>query len=171
MLKPSKCYGHYHDLLNCYGITDKDDHGYIPFVIVTILSPFPLYWLITWYLTRVRRRVSLMFVYCPFSIVLRFMASDYPFDLWLLITPLIYGFWLPLWFMASDYPFGIFHLFSHPVRTGIERGSGFFHRKVQPFREKRRLVVWDQSKTKLSINKKRSRLLYTAAIPSSTTIF
>ena len=123
MLKSSKCYGRYHDLLNCYGITVKDDHGYIPFVIVTILSPFPLYWLITWYLTRVRRRVSLMFVYCPFSIVLRFMASDYPFWLslliipsdypfWLslLITPLIYGFWLPLWFMASDYPFDLWLL-------------------------------------------------------------
>jgi hypothetical protein len=113
--------------------------------------------------------------YCPliygFWLPLWFMASDYPFDLWLLITPLIYGFWLPLLIIPSDYPFGIFNLFSHPVRTGIERGSGFFHRKVQPFREKRRLVVWDQSKTKLSINKKRSRLLYTAAIPSSTTIF
>jgi hypothetical protein len=84
--------------------------------------------------------------------------------------PSIYGFWLPLLIIPSDYPFGIFNLFSHPVRTGIERGSGFFHRMVQPFREKRRLVVWDQSKTKLSINKRRSRLLYTAAIPSSTTI-
>jgi hypothetical protein len=37
-------------------------------------------------------------------VLLRFTASDYPFDLQLLITPLIYSFWLPLWFTASDYP-------------------------------------------------------------------
>ena len=42
-----------------------------------------------------------------------FTASDYPFDLQLLITPLIYSFWLPLWFTASDYPlYDIFKLYT-----------------------------------------------------------
>ena len=36
--------------------------------------------------------------------VLRYTDSDYPVDLRILITPLIYGFWLPRWFTDSDYP-------------------------------------------------------------------
>jgi hypothetical protein len=34
--------------------------------------------------------------------VLWFMAAVDPFDLWLLLTPLIHGCYRPLWFMAAD---------------------------------------------------------------------
>jgi hypothetical protein len=36
-----------------------NDHGYVPFVVITIWF-FPHSWLITWFLTRVRRRVPLV---------------------------------------------------------------------------------------------------------------
>ena len=100
-----------------------------------IVCPTSIYdfWLPLWYLLAI---VS--------SVLLRFMASDFPFgicwplyrlsyfDLWLLITPLVYfghcifcttlmyGFWLSLWYLLaivssvllrftdSDYPIGIF---------------------------------------------------------------
>ena len=50
-------------------------------------------------------------IVCPlihcFWLSLWFTASDYPFDLRLLITPSIYGFWLLHWFTASDFSFDL----------------------------------------------------------------
>ena len=42
--------GHHHVLLNHYGIFVSHDHGYVPFVVMTIQS-FPHSWLITGFVT------------------------------------------------------------------------------------------------------------------------
>ena len=42
-----------------------------------------------------------------------FLISNAP--LRILITPLVYGFWFPLWFTNSDYPFGLRLLITHLV--------------------------------------------------------
>ena len=48
-----------HDLGNRYGVSVTNDHGYVPFVVITIRS-FPHSWLITGFVTRVTRWVSYM---------------------------------------------------------------------------------------------------------------
>ena len=48
-----------HDLVDRYGISVSNDHGYVPLVVNTH-RPFPLSWLITGFVTRLPWRVSLV---------------------------------------------------------------------------------------------------------------
>ena len=54
-----KFYSRHHDLVDRYGISVTNDHGYVPLVISTSRS-FPRSWLITGFVTRLTRRVSLV---------------------------------------------------------------------------------------------------------------
>jgi hypothetical protein len=77
------------------------DHGYVLFVVVIILSSFPLLWLNinkeTWCVPQFYVKFKLLFsflcsvlqiIICPFVLFLLAIA--------LYVLP-IYGFWLPLW--------------------------------------------------------------------------
>jgi hypothetical protein len=48
-----------HDFVDRYGISVSNDHGYVPFVVNTFRS-FPHSWLITGFVTRLTRRLSLV---------------------------------------------------------------------------------------------------------------
>jgi hypothetical protein len=50
-------YGRHHDLVNHYGVSVSHDHGYVPFVVIIILS-FPHQWFIIGFVIRVIRRLS-----------------------------------------------------------------------------------------------------------------
>jgi hypothetical protein len=54
-----KFYGRHHDLVDRYGISVTNDHGYVPFV-VSISRSFPHSRLITGFVTRLTRRVPLV---------------------------------------------------------------------------------------------------------------
>jgi len=58
-LSLGKFYGRHHDWVDHYGISVSDDHGYVPLVVNTSRS-FPRSWLITGFVTRLTRRVSLV---------------------------------------------------------------------------------------------------------------
>ena len=49
-----KCYSRYHDLVDCYGISVTNDHGYVP-LVVNMSRSFPRSWLITGFVTRLTR--------------------------------------------------------------------------------------------------------------------
>ena len=52
-------YGRHHNLVDRYGMSVTNDHGYVPLVINTSLS-FPHSWLVTEFVTRFSRRVPLV---------------------------------------------------------------------------------------------------------------
>ena len=54
-----KCYGPHHNLVDRYGIYVTNDHGYVPLVVNTSRS-FPHSRLITGFVTRLTRRVSVV---------------------------------------------------------------------------------------------------------------
>jgi len=54
-----KFYGLHHDIVDRYGISVRNDHGYVPLVVNTSQS-FPHSWLITGCVARVIRRVPLV---------------------------------------------------------------------------------------------------------------
>ena len=54
-----KFYGRHLDLVDRYGISVTNDHGYVPLVVNTSRS-FPHSWLIIWFVTRLTRRVPLV---------------------------------------------------------------------------------------------------------------
>jgi hypothetical protein len=54
-----KCYGRHHDLVNRYGMSVTNDHGYVP-LIVSTSRRFPHSLLITWFVTGATRQMSLV---------------------------------------------------------------------------------------------------------------
>jgi hypothetical protein len=54
-----KFYGRHHDLVDCYGISVTNNHGYVPLVVSTSQS-FPHSWLITVFVTRLTRLIPLV---------------------------------------------------------------------------------------------------------------
>ena len=116
--------GH-HDLVDRYGISVTNDHGYVPLVINTSRS-FPRSWLITGFVTRLTRRVSLVKqelltipehlssppvfsgVRVIRSLVLYVCFVDHCLSLWtfpfghcIVCSSSIYGFWLSLWYLQT----------------------------------------------------------------------
>ena len=82
-----KFYGRHHDMVDRYGISVTNDHGYVPLVVNTFRS-FPHSWLITRFVTRLTRSLGLCVCF-----VIRCL-SFWPlyclfFDIWILITPLL----------------------------------------------------------------------------------
>ena len=110
-----------HDWVNHYGLCVTDDHGYVPFVIITIRSVLHS-WRITVFVTRVARwmplveqelftlhehpssppvfsrvRVTQSLVYCV--VFCRSFFVLYVFCHFVVCLPSIDGFWLPLWYL------------------------------------------------------------------------
>ena len=114
-----KFYGHHHDLVDRYGISVTNDHGYVPLVVNTSRS-FPHSWLIAGFVTRltqwvslveqklstlpkhlssppvlsgVRVTQSLVLYVCFVDRCLSFCTFSFGhclfFDIWILITPLV----------------------------------------------------------------------------------
>jgi hypothetical protein len=125
ILKSSQFYGRHHDLVDRYGISVTNDHGYVPLVVSTSWS-FPRSWLITGFVTRLTRHVSLMeqelltlpehlgsppvfsgvcvtrslFLYaCFVDLCLSFCT--FSFAHCFVCFSSIYGFWLPLWYLQT----------------------------------------------------------------------
>ena len=121
-----KIYGRHHDLVDYYGISvSQMDHGYVPLVVNTSRF-FPHSWLITGFIARLTRRVSLVeqeLVTIPEhlssppvfsrvrltrSLVLYvsfvdrcFFGSTFSFGHCVVCSSSIYGFWLPLWYLQT----------------------------------------------------------------------
>ena len=96
------------------------DHGYVPFIVSTSRS-FPHSWLITRFVTRVTRRVSLvehelitLTGVIALNLGLKWCSCCAVFSslcgvLWVVVCPFghcvvcpsIYGFWLPLWYLQT----------------------------------------------------------------------
>ena len=120
-----KFYGRHHDLVDRYGISVTNDHGYVLLVISTSRS-FPRSWLITRFVTRLTRRVSLVEqelatlpehtssppvfsgVRVTRSLVLYVCFVDrclsfctFSFGHCVVCSSSIYGFWLPLWYLQT----------------------------------------------------------------------
>ena len=104
-----KFYSRHHDLVDRYGISVTNDHGYAPLVVSTSRS-FPCAWLITGFVTRLTRRVSLVEQELPpFRSTWfhpRFLVGFYMYVLLIVVCPFIL-FLLAvvlsvLWFTDSD---------------------------------------------------------------------
>ena len=118
-----KIYGRHHDLVDRYGISVTNDHGYVPLVVSTSRF-FPHSRFITGFVTRLTRRVPLVeqelinlpehlssppvFSGVPVtrSLVVRVCIVDrclsfctFSFGHCVVCSSSIYGFWLPLWYL------------------------------------------------------------------------
>jgi hypothetical protein len=119
-------YGCHHDLVDRYGIfVLTNDHGYVPLVVSTSRS-FPRSWLITGFVTRLTRQVSLVeqelltlpedqssppvfsVVRVTRSLVLYVCFVDrclsfctFSVGHSVVCSSSIYGFWLPLWYLQT----------------------------------------------------------------------
>ena len=120
-----KIYGHHHDLVDHYGICVTNDHGYVPIVVNTSRS-LPHSWLITRFVTRIKRQVPLVEqellslpehmssspvfsgVRVTRSLVLWVCFVDrclsfctFSFGYYVACSSSIYEFWLPLWYLQT----------------------------------------------------------------------
>jgi hypothetical protein len=118
-----KIYGRHHDLVDRYGISVTNDHGYVPLVVSTSRF-FPHSRFITGFVTRLTRRVPLVeqelinlpehlssppvFSGVPVtrSLVVRVCIVDrclsfctFSFGHCVVCSSSIYEFWLPLWYL------------------------------------------------------------------------
>ena len=134
-LNTSKIYGRHHDLVDRYGISVSNDHGYVPLVVNTSRS-FPHSRLITGFVTRltwwvplveqelltlpehlssppvfsmVRVTRSLVLYVCFVDRCLSFCT--FSFGHCVVCSSSIYGFWLPLWYLQTLF----IKLFKHLV--------------------------------------------------------
>ena len=103
----------------------SDDHGYVPLVVYTSRS-FPHSWLITVFVTRLTRRVSLVeqelptppelpssppvfsgihvtrsYVLCLCFVDRCLSFCTFSFGHYVVCSSSIYGFWLPLWYLQT----------------------------------------------------------------------
>jgi hypothetical protein len=119
-----KFYGRHHDLVDRFGISVTNDHGYVPLVVNTFRF-FPHSRLITGFVTRLTRRVplveqelptlpdhlssspvfsgdrvtrSLVLYVCFPDRYLSFCAFSFGHCVF---CSSIYGFWLPLWYLQT----------------------------------------------------------------------
>ena len=112
-------YGCHRDLVNRYRISVRNNHEYVTFVVITIMS-FPHSWLIIGFVTRHAPRLeqelltpadhmSLVPVFSGvriaralvFCVVFCRSLSFCPFSFGhCMVCPSIYGFWFPLWVSA-----------------------------------------------------------------------
>ena len=98
-----KFYGRNHDLVDRYGITVSNDHGYVTFVVNTSRF-FPHSWLITGFVTRLTRRVSLV----EWELLaLREYLSSHPSFSWVRVTRSLFYMYVLL---IVGCPFALFVL-------------------------------------------------------------
>jgi hypothetical protein len=120
-----KFYGRHHDLVDRYGISVTNDHGYVP-LVVNISRFFPHSRFITGFVTRLTRRVPLVEqepitlpehlssppvfsgVHVTRSLVLYVCFVDhclsfctFSFGHCVVRSSSIHGFWLPLWYLQA----------------------------------------------------------------------
>jgi hypothetical protein len=133
-----KFYVHHHDLVDSYGISVTNDHGSVPLVVNT--SRYFLHsWLITGFVTRLTRRVSLVeqelltlpehmnstlvfsgvrvtrsLALCVFFVDRCLSFCTFSFGHCVVCPSSIYGFWLPLGifklFLGLPYKFGFYRI-------------------------------------------------------------
>ena len=96
-------------LVERYGISVTNDHGYVPLVVITFRS-FPHSWFITGFVTRLTRWAPLVFsgVRVTRSLVLYVCFVDrclsfctFSFGHCVVCSSSIYGFWLSLWYLQT----------------------------------------------------------------------